>query len=64
MDEDRAPHREGDPRRVIVTLTPRQYDQAAHANAEHRRVRIEGLVRRDGRSWVLADPRNFTILEQ
>lgn len=47
------------PRKVVVTLSPAQYDIATQAHREFRPVRVVGKVRREGRSYQLYEPTGF-----
>jgi len=52
----------GEPHQVAVDLDEADYDQAIFAHRQHLQVAVDGRLVREGRLWVLAQPRNFRIL--
>jgi hypothetical protein len=48
--------------RVRVTLPPEQYLASLEAHGKGQSVSVSGLIDRQGRSWLLLDPRDFEVL--
>jgi hypothetical protein len=55
---------EDEMRRLVVELSPSEYDEAARAHTEFRPVRVSGNLLREGRSFRLENPRGFTVLNE
>ena len=47
---------------VRVALPPEEYLQAVEAHKTGRRVRVAGLLERIGKTWRLAEPREFAVM--
>ncbi|MGW8326779.1 hypothetical protein ACWGLE_02590 [Streptomyces sp. NPDC055897] len=48
-------------RQIRVLLSAEQYDQAAHAHAQHYDLIFQGTVVRQGRTYEMADPTRFVV---
>ncbi|MEU9369519.1 hypothetical protein AB0D71_33565 [Streptomyces avermitilis] len=48
-------------RQIRVQLTGEQYDQAAHAHAQHHDLIFQGTVVRQGRMYEMAHPTRFVV---
>lgn len=49
--------------KILVALSPEDYQEALRAHAEGLRVRIEGDLQRIGRYWHLLGPENFQVID-
>jgi hypothetical protein len=55
---------DGKPRRILLWLPHYDYELAIRANAEKRTIYCVGKLEKEGASWVLRNPRDFTILAE
>jgi hypothetical protein len=55
---------DGEPRRILLWLSHSDYELASRANAEKRMICCVGRLEKEGASWVLHDPRDFSILTE
>ena len=55
---------EGKPIAIRVVLAPESYQTAINAHRDGLLVRCLGDLGREGRSWVLQNPRDFIILTE
>ncbi|MBO0797904.1 MAG: hypothetical protein J2P31_03705 [Blastocatellia bacterium] len=55
---------DGKPRRIHLWLSHSDYELAIRANAEKRTIYCVGKLEKEGASWVLREPRDFTILTE
>jgi hypothetical protein len=55
---------DGKPRRILLWLSHSEYEMAIRANAEKRTIYCVGKLEKEGVSWVLRNPRDFTILTE
>jgi hypothetical protein len=55
---------DGKPRRILLWLSHSEYELAIRANAEKRTIYCVGKLEKEGVSWVLRNPRDFTILTE
>jgi len=49
---------------VVINLDPGDYLRAVSAHGAGRPVAVAGNLRKIGRKWMLADPRNFSVVGQ
>jgi hypothetical protein len=55
---------DGKPRRIFLWLSHSDYELASRANAEKRPIYCVGKLEKEGVSWVLRNPRDFSILTE
>jgi hypothetical protein len=55
---------DGKPRRILLWLSHSDYELANRANAEKRTIYCVGKLEKEGASWVLRNPRDFSILTE
>lgn len=53
---------DGRSRRVVILLSPEDYQTASRANVERLPVSCIGKLEKEGTTWVLGNPRDFTVL--
>jgi hypothetical protein len=52
---------DGKPRTVRIDLTEAEYNKALEANKNEKMIRVDGILTRDGRSFILTQP---SLIEQ
>jgi hypothetical protein len=55
---------DGKPRRILLWLSHSDYELASRANSEKLMIYCVGKLEKEGASWVLRNPRDFTILTE
>jgi hypothetical protein len=55
---------DGKPRRIFLWLSHHDYELASRANAEKRPIYCVGKLEKEGSSWMLRNPRDFSILTE
>jgi hypothetical protein len=55
---------DGKPRRILLWLSHLDYELAIRANDEKHTIYCVGKLEKEGASWVLRNPRDFTILTE
>jgi hypothetical protein len=55
---------DGKPRRILLWLSHSDYELASRANAEKRTIYCVGKLEKEGATWVLRNPRDFSILTE
>jgi hypothetical protein len=53
---------DGKPRRIVLWLSHSDYELASRANAEKQTIYCVGKLEKEGATWVLRNPRDFSIL--
>jgi hypothetical protein len=55
---------DGKPRRILLWLSHLDYELAMRANSEKQTIYCVGKLEKEGASWVLRNPRDFTLLTE